>query len=108
MDYVLTGVEQKDNIRVYAFVGILKGVRQPGSTVAIDVDLARQYRIPLQELPLLCVAFLQEQHVVAANASLIYGQEEMEQYVTRRADAERATAARKAHRKTMANRFPKN
>jgi hypothetical protein len=99
MEYVLTGVEQHDNIRSYVFFGIMRGIRQTQFTVAVDIGLIRKYRISLQELPLLCRLFLEKQRDDGNGANLTYGEREMEQYAARRVDAERAMMERRSHRK---------
>ena len=99
MEYVLTGVEQSENIRSYGFAEIDRTLRRAGFTVAVDISLLRKYAIPLQELPLLCLHFLETQRAAGAEQNLIYGETEMVQYASRRADTERAMEQRKAHRK---------
>jgi hypothetical protein len=126
IEYVLTGVGQSDNIRSYAFSVIDRDLRRMDVTVAVDISLLRKYAIPLQELPLLCRHFLEAQPNSAqpnsaqsgaaqlrnladqpaaaepgasSDQNLTYGEAEMMQYATRRADAGRALQARKALRK---------
>ena len=99
MEYLLTGVEQSDNIRSYAFAEVNRDIRRASFTVAVDISLLRKYAIPLQELPLLCRHFLAEQRVTGSDQNLTYGEAEMVQYASRRADADRAMEARRAQRK---------
>ena len=49
MEYVLTGVEQSENIRSYGFAEIDRTLRRAGFTVAVDISLLRKYAIPLLE-----------------------------------------------------------
>ena len=108
MEYVLTGVEQSHNIRSYAFAEMDRDLRRTGITVAVDISLVRKYSIPLQELPLLCRHFLEEKHGTGLDQKLTYGEAEMILYSARRADADRATELRKAHRKRNFNRSEKH
>jgi hypothetical protein len=99
MEYLLTGVEQSDNIRSYAFAEVDRDRRRTPFTVAVDISVLRKYAIPLQELPLLCRDFLEERREAGSDQHLTYGEAEMVQYASRRADASRAMRARKAQRK---------
>lgn len=74
-------------------------LRLTGFTVAVDIRLLRKYRIPLQELPLLRRLFLEEQRSTVTGVNLTFGEQEMEQYSTRRADDDRTKAERRIHRK---------
>jgi hypothetical protein len=98
MEYLLTGVKQSENIRSYAFAEVDRDLRQMSFTVAVDISLLRKYAIPLQELPLLCRHFLEEQRKAGSNQNLIFGEAEMVQYSRRRSNADRAEEARKAQR----------
>lgn len=104
MEYLLAGVEQSNNIRSYAFTEVNRDPRRAPFTVTVDISLLRKYAIPLQELPLLCRHFLEERRVTGADQNLTYGEAEMVQYASRRADASRALEARKAQRKRNFNR----
>ena len=103
MEYVLTGVEQTENVRLYAFAEISNTLQRTPMTVAVDTALLRKYAIPLQELPLLCRHYVQERRGAGSGSHLTYGEPEMIQYATRRAESERATEERKAHRKIFSN-----
>jgi hypothetical protein len=103
MEYVLTGVGHSGNIRLYAFAEVEHDVRRSGLSVAVDIDAVRKHGIPLQELPLLCRLFLEDQREAGSDRSVTYGEAEMIKYATRRADASRAAEQRKAHRKSAAN-----
>jgi hypothetical protein len=103
MEFVLTGVEQIKNIRFYAFAEVERDARRHGFTVSVDIDILRKYRIPLQELPLLCRVFLQEQREAGADQNFVYAEDEMIKYATRREEAARVNEQRKAHRKPPPN-----
>ena len=59
MDFALTGFSSETTSRVFAFDGIVGGVRQPGFTVRTDLALARKHGISLQDLPVLCRGLLE-------------------------------------------------
>lgn len=100
MEYVLTGVERSGNIRLYGFAEFGSDFRQTEFSIAVDIDVVRKYGIPLQELPLLCRFFLEEQCAAGLDRNLTYDEAEMIKYTTRRADAARGTEQRKTHRKS--------
>lgn len=100
MEYILISVEQSENIRLYAFTEIDTALHRAPMSVAVDISLLRKYAIPLQELPLLCRHYIQERRDAGSDSHLTYGEPEMMLYATRRAESERATEERKAHRKT--------
>lgn len=103
MEYILTSVEQSQNIRLYAFTEIDTSAHRAPMTVAVDISLLRKYAIPLQELPLLCRHYVRERRGAGSDANLTYGEPEMILYSTRRAESERATQERKSHRKVVSN-----
>jgi len=61
MQFSLTGFSQTTNVRRYTFQGVTADQTRQEVTVGVDLNLARQYGISLQELPLLCQRFLEEQ-----------------------------------------------
>lgn len=103
MEYILTSVEQSQNIRLYAFTEVDTPAHRAPMTVAVDISLLRKYAIPLQELPLLCRHYVQERRGAGSDSTLTYGEPEMILYSTRRAESERATQERKSHRKIVSN-----
>ena len=107
MEYVLTGIEHSGNIRLYAFTEVEHDVRRSGLSVAVDIDVVRKYGIPIQELPLLCRLFLEDQRGTGSESSLTYDEAEMVKYATRRADAARVAEERKAHRKSAVSNMEK-
>ena len=103
MEYILTSVEQSQNIRLYAFTEIDTSANRAPMTVAVDMSLLRKYAIPLQELPLLCRHYVQQRRGAGSDSNLTYGEPEMVLYSTRRAESERATQERKTNRKIVSN-----
>lgn len=54
MQYLLTGFTQITGVRVFAFEGVASDRVRMAYNVSADLALARQHRIQMQELPLLC------------------------------------------------------
>ena len=61
MDFVLTGFRQEANIRRFAFQRVAGDHSRTEFTVSADMSLLVKHKIPLQELPLLCRALLEDQ-----------------------------------------------
>jgi hypothetical protein len=98
MEFVLAGFRQDNNIRRYLFQGV--GVDRKGTefTVGADLVLVRKYRIPLQELPLLCRHVL-EGYGSGQTRALMFSETDMIGYATRRtAELDAAEQKRRAHR----------
>jgi hypothetical protein len=86
MQFSLTGFSQSANVRLFAFQGTAADKRRQHFTVGVDLNLARQYAISLQDLPLLCRHFLEEQ-AAGELYSLTFSEREMIAVVNRRAEA---------------------
>ena len=76
MRFVLRGFRQETGSRVFTFESMTD---QPRSlfTVHADLTLAQRYRIPLQELPLLCRAVLERMHEGGDERSFSFTEEDM-------------------------------
>ena len=89
MQFSLTGFSQTTNVRRYTFQGVTADQTRQEVTVGVDLNLARQYGISLQELPLLCRRFLEEQSSAGKIDSLTFSELEMLGVASRRAEAKR-------------------
>ena len=89
MQFSLTGFSQTTNVRHYTFQGVTADQTRQEVTVGVDLNLARQYGISLQELPLLCRSFLEEQSAAGKVASLTISEREMLAVASRRVEAKR-------------------
>src|SRR5579864_4437547 len=97
-EFVLAGFPQDNNNRKYLFQGV--GVDRKGRevTVGADLVLVRKYRIPLQEVPLLCRHVL-EGYGSGQTRALMFSETDMIGYATRRAaELDAAEQKRRAHR----------
>ena len=105
MEYVLTGFEQNQNIRLFAFDGIDDVYVRTRFTVGVDISLIRKYAISLQELPLLCRDLLEGQAAASPDRKFTYSEADMVGFTNRRAAAQQAAAEeRKVHRKPPSSR----
>jgi hypothetical protein len=105
MEFVLTGFRQEINVRQYTFEAVAEDRRRTRVTVGADLALIRKYKIPLQELPLLCRRLLEGNGVAAKSSSLMFTEKEMLGYAKDRAAAEEAAALkRRAHRVPVSRR----
>ena len=89
MQFSLTGFSQTANVRRYTFQGVTADQTRQEVTVGVDLNLARQYGISLQELPLLCRSFLEEQSAAGNIDSLTFSEVEMLGVASRRAESKR-------------------
>ena len=89
MQFSLTGFSQTTNVRRYTFQGVTADQTRQEVTVGVDLNLIRQYGISLQELPLLCRSFLEEQSAAGKIDSLTFSELEMLGVASRRAEAKR-------------------
>lgn len=87
MAFALRRITNEGGLRRFTFE--LAGSRPPQSnvTVVADMALARKYEIPLQELPLLCLRFL-ESRTAGASSPAVFSEHEMMEYASRRKEAE--------------------
>jgi len=102
MPIVLAGTRTFDNIRKYYFDVIGEDRSRQQVTVGADLDLIRRYRIPLQELPLLCRRLL-EGH--AKIETIMFTESDMAQYDRERtAEANALLHKRQARRAQVSDR----
>ena len=100
MLFSLTGFSQTTNVRRYTFQGVTDDQTRQEVTVGVDLNLARQYGISLQELPLLCRRFLEEQSSAGKIDSLTFSELEMLGVASRREEANREAAKTQRHRRS--------
>jgi hypothetical protein len=62
MQFIFTGFTQDMGFRVFAFEGVGLGRIRIKYTVRADLALLLRYRIPMQELPLLCRRLLERRN----------------------------------------------
>jgi hypothetical protein len=77
MQFVLKGISHDAGLRVFAFEGIGADRSRTGFSVKADLALARRYNIRIQELPLLCLAFLEKLYEREGGRAFTYSEEDM-------------------------------
>jgi len=95
MQYSLAGRSQSADVRTYTFDGKEQGQKSLNITVSVDIGLARRYAISLQELPLLCLHFLEERHPATETSALTFSEREMKTLVDVRDEAKRIAASKR-------------
>jgi hypothetical protein len=98
MQFSLMGFSQSANVRLYSFQGVNSDGVHREFTVGVDLNLARQYAISLQELPLLCRKLLEGQPAVGEAGSLTFSEQEMLGIAERRAEAQREAEQKSKNR----------
>src|SRR5262245_53888320 len=102
MTFVLTGVRTFDNIRRYYFDVVGEDRSRQHVTVGADLDLIHRYRIPLQELPLLCRRLLEGHTKIE---TIMFTESDMVRYSNERAaEANALMEKRQARRPPVSNR----
>jgi hypothetical protein len=90
--FVLRGFRQVVDFRVFTFERIAGDRARSLFTVRADLALARMHHIPLQELPLLCRAVLEQLHEGGDGRAFVFSEADMRRYAD--GVAERAEAAK--------------
>jgi len=108
MEFVLTGFRQEANMRRFAFQRVATDHSRTEFTVSADMALIVKHKIPLQELPLLCRALLEDRNDTGPAKAVIFTENEMLGYVQRRSAAkDEADRKRAQHRSPFVKRPPR-
>lgn len=102
IQFSLTGFSQVDGFRVFAFEGTASDRSRHAYTVKANLALAREYHIPLQDLPLLCRSMLDLCEPGGDSQPFTYGEPQM------RAWAESAARAKTSRRRQPPRPQPSN
>jgi hypothetical protein len=94
MQFSLAGFTQVDGSRVFAFEGLAGDRTRHSFTVKANLALARQYRIPLQDLPLLCRALLDGCEPGGPIQAFTYSEAQMRQHADNAASLKQAARRR--------------
>jgi hypothetical protein len=98
--FVLRGFRQIVDFRVFTFERIAADHSRSLFTVRADLALARRHRIPLQELPLLCRAVLEQIHEGGDQRAFVFTEADMRLYADGVAERAEAARQRKPPRRT--------
>lgn len=102
LHFVLSGFNEELGFRIFTFDGIAPDYARTSYTVKIDLALARQYGIRLQELPLLCRALLDRSYGSSAFQAFTYPEAEMSNYANAAAARQEAARNKKPPRRPAA------
>jgi hypothetical protein len=112
MRFVLTGFSHNAGLRVFAFEGITPDGTRTNVWVSADMALSRRHGIRVQELPLLCLRFLQQRDTGDEKRNLTFAEEDMRVYenncAAEREAAQRKRSPRLAHTPDLAMRTMTN
>ncbi|HEY4087946.1 MAG TPA: hypothetical protein VGM43_18525 [Bryobacteraceae bacterium] len=97
MRFTFTGFRQDGGSRVLSYEALGGDGVRTLFTVRVDLELSRQYKIRLQELPLLCVSVLERR--TGEERDLVFTEEAMARSVEEAARAQEAEAAKAAPQK---------
>src|SRR4051812_48128881 len=106
MQYVLTGFTHAGGSRVFTFEGIGPDRTRTNFSVSADLALIRRYGIRSQELPLLCIRFLDQLGADIQEHNLTFAEEDMRRYMDNCA-AERDAAQKKRTPRRPPNTAPR-
>lgn len=101
MAFVLTAMTNQGAMRRFTFAVAGTARAEAGIVVAVDLNLARKYRIGLQELPLLCAALLERS--LAPENPLMFTESDMIDCANIRKQAESDRARKQLTRKKPAS-----
>jgi len=95
MQFVLTTFTQDKGCRIFAFDGVDTDRNRTPFTVRVDLGIIRDYGIRMQELPLLCRAFLERRDEASEMRALTFGAEEMSLFAQESVAAKAAAAQKR-------------
>ena len=96
--FILKGFSEIEGFRVFAFEGIEANRTRTAFTVKTNLGLTRRYGIRLQELPLLCRAVLEREHLGGEARTFTYTEQDMCDHARLAALREAANKQRKPRR----------
>lgn len=101
MQFVLTGFNEIQGARVFAFEGVASDRSRTPYTVTTNLAMSRQYGIRLQELPLLCRSILEQAYADSDEHTFNYAEADMRQYAESAAARAAAARARKPPKRPL-------
>ncbi|WP_321474199.1 hypothetical protein [uncultured Paludibaculum sp.] len=101
MQFVLTGFNEVQGSRVFAFEGVAADRSRTPYTVTTNLAMSRQYGIRLQELPLLCRSVLEQGYEATEDHAFHYAEADMSRYAECAAARLDAAHRRKAPRRPL-------
>jgi hypothetical protein len=101
MQYTLTGFSHDMGFRVFTFESVGEDHVRTGYQVRADLALIRKYGIRVQELPLLCLAVLEQRSEGEQARAFTYTESDMSQHAAECAARDAANQKKKAPRKPV-------
>ncbi len=105
-NFVLSGFTQGLGFRTYAFEGVSADRSRSGFSVRVELSLLRRYRIPLQDLPLLCRRMLESDLFLESQSAYTFSEAAMNTQAVATAERIEATRKRKPPRRVQNTRSP--
>ena len=102
MQYMLRGFTHQLGFRVYAFESLDERRVRTGFVVKTDLNLLRQYGIPVQEAALLCRGLLEQRNEDEGQRTFTYDEAHMRLHACACASQREAAKDRKAPRRAPA------
>jgi hypothetical protein len=103
MQFVLTGFSENAGLRIFKFEGIAADRTRANFSVSADMAASRTHGIRVQELPLLCLKFLEQHDSGARERDLTFTEADMRVYVNNCAAEREAAQKKRAPRRPPQN-----
>jgi hypothetical protein len=103
MQFLLTGFSHNAGLRVFGFEGVAADQTRTKFSVSADITLSRRHGIRVQELPLLCLRFLEQHHTGDEKRDLTFAEDDMYVYANNCASEREAAKRKKLPRRPPAN-----
>jgi len=103
MQFSLTGFRQDAGSRVFTFQGTGTDRTHTTFSVSADMELSRVHGIRMQELPLLCLRFLEQHDSAGAERHLTFSEADMLLHANNCAAEREAAQKKKSSRKAPVN-----
>jgi len=95
-------------LRVFAFEGAAADGTRTNFSVSADMALSRSHGIPVQELPLLCLRFLEQHNTGDEKRNLAFAEEDMRVYENNCAAEREAAQRKRSPRRPPGNVVPRS
>lgn len=103
VQFVLTGFSHHAGLRVFGFEAVAADQSRTKFSVSADIALSRSHGIRVQELPLLCLRFLEQHHTEDEKRDLTLAEEDMCVYANNCASEREASQRKRSPRRPPGN-----
>jgi hypothetical protein len=101
--FVLTGFSHQAGLRVFGFEAVAADQSRTKFSVSADIALSRSHGIRVQELPLLCIRFLEQHQTGDEKRDLTLAEEDMCVYANNCASEREAAQRKRSPRRPPGN-----